>query len=190
VVENIPDMIFVKDAAEFRSFDSTGPGALGGPAARFGATTTTFPRKKLISSDRRISTSGRQQGRGHPESRSTRRRVGGSCTKKIPVFNDQGQPIYLLGISEDVTAQKETREAIEAARAAIEAASAAKSDFLSRMSHELRTPLTAILGFSELLGFEDLTEHQRSNLRHISAAGQHLRPHQQVLDISRIDRER
>jgi signal transduction histidine kinase/CheY-like chemotaxis protein len=83
---------------------------------------------------------------------------------------------------------RRSQATIEAARGAIEVASAAKSDFLSRMSHELRTPLTAILGFSELLGFEDLTEPQRANLRHISAAGQHLLALiNEVLDISRIE---
>lgn len=83
---------------------------------------------------------------------------------------------------------RSSQAAIEATRAALEAASAAKSDFLSRMSHELRTPLTAILGFAELLGFEDLTEPQRSNLRYISAAGQHLLSLiNEVLDISRIE---
>ncbi len=83
---------------------------------------------------------------------------------------------------------RSSQAAIEATRVALEAASAAKSDFLSRMSHELRTPLTAVLGFAELLGFDDLTGPQRTNLRYISAAGQHLLSLiNEILDISRIE---
>ena len=195
VVENIPNMVFVKDADELRfvRVNRAEEELLG------------RPRSELIGKDdydlfpRAEADAFRQKDRevlaGHsavdiPEEPVDTPTLGRRIlhTKKMPLFNDDGKPMYLLGISEDVTAQKETREAIEAARIALEAASAAKSDFLSRMSHELRTPLTAILGFSELLGFEDLTEPQRSNLRHISAAGQHLLALiNEVLDISRIE---
>jgi len=195
VIENIPNMIFVKDAAELRfvRFNRAGEELLGRSRSEligkndydfFPKDEADFFRQKDL-----------EVLAGHdavdiPEEPIDTATLGRRIlhTKKIPVFNDDGQPLYLLGISEDVTALKETGAAMEATRVALEAASAAKSAFLSRMSHELRTPLTAILGFSELLGFEDLTEHQQANLRHISTAGQHLLALiNEVLDISRIE---
>jgi PAS domain S-box-containing protein len=194
LVENIPDMIFVKDAVDFRyvRFNRAGEELIGWSREDLLGRTDydLFPREeadRYRENDLDVIT-GKRAVDITEEPVETRHGQRILHTKKIPVFNEQGTPMYLLGISEDVTARKETQDAMEAARVALEAASAAKSDFLSRMSHELRTPLTAILGFSELLGFEELTEPQRANLRHITAAGQHLLALiNEVLDISRIE---
>jgi len=195
VVENIPNMVFVKDADEFRfvRVNRAEEELLGRPRSDligkddydlFPKDEADFFRQKdleVLAGNQAVDIPAEPV-----DTPTLGRRI--LHTKKIPVFNDDGRPIYLLGISEDVTARKETETAVEAARVALEAASAAKSEFLSRMSHELRTPLTAILGFSELLGFEDLTDHQQANLRHISMAGQHLLALiNEVLDISRIE---
>jgi diguanylate cyclase (GGDEF)-like protein len=68
------------------------------------------------------------------------------------------------------------------------AVAAANSDFLSRVSHELRTPLAAILGFSELLGLQDLDALTRHRVQTIEKAGRHLLTLvTDVLDISRIE---
>ena len=49
-------------------------------------------------------------------------------------------------------------QALEEARDMALSASKAKSDFLSNMSHEIRTPLTSIIGFSNSLSDESLSE--------------------------------
>ncbi len=68
-------------------------------------------------------------------------------------------------------------------------ASKAKSEFLSSMSHELRTPMNAILGFAQILLFDDgLNVEQQDSVKEIAKAGQHLLSLiDDVLDLARIE---
>jgi len=72
-----------------------------------------------------------------------------------------------------------------------EKANTAKSEFLSRMSHELRTPMNAILGFGQLLEYdqrEPLSESQQSKVNEILKAGNHLlKLINEVLDLAHIE---
>lgn len=56
------------------------------------------------------------------------------------------------------------------------------------MSHELRTPMNAILGFSQLLDSDCITEDQHENVREILKAGEHLLDLiNEILDLSKIE---
>jgi signal transduction histidine kinase len=70
-----------------------------------------------------------------------------------------------------------------------EFANKAKSNFLSSMSHELRTPMNAVLGFSQLLKFDDsLNTEQHENVHEIILAGKHLLELiNDLLDLSKIE---
>lgn len=86
----------------------------------------------------------------------------------------------------DLLEQRE-RE-LHSARDEAVAATRAKDQFLSRISHELRTPLTAVLGFGQLLQFENLSPDDADSVNHIVAAGEHLLALiNDVLDIARIE---
>ncbi len=79
-------------------------------------------------------------------------------------------------------------QTLQNAQAAAETANMAKSEFLSRMSHELRTPLNAVLGFSQVLEMDELTESQQDSVNQIIKGGQHLlNLINEVLDISHIE---
>lgn len=70
----------------------------------------------------------------------------------------------------------------------LEDANKAKSIFLANMSHEIRTPMNAIIGFSELMLHDDLTDKQReaaSNIR--DASYSLLGLINNVLDFSKIE---
>jgi PAS domain S-box-containing protein len=75
------------------------------------------------------------------------------------------------------------------ARQDAERANQAKSEFLSSMSHELRTPMNAVLGFGQLLEFDDnLDAEQQESVQHILKGGRHLLELiNQVLDLARIE---
>lgn len=109
----------------------------------------------------------------------------------LPLYNDQGERIAALGVSHDVTAQKQYETELFEAKNAAEAANRAKSSFLASMSHELRTPLNAILGYSEMLEDVALDKEYTDiarDLQRITTAGQHLLTLiNDVLDLSKIE---
>ncbi len=71
-------------------------------------------------------------------------------TRKTATF-EEGEPAYIVTVSEDVTEQHELNIALHAALEAAEASGRAKSAFLANMSHELRTPLNGIVAAADIL---------------------------------------
>ncbi len=85
--------------------------------------------------------------------------------------------------------ERRTKELVHA-RDEAEKASQAKSAFLSNMSHELRTPLNAVLGFAQMLQFNDeaFTDLQKNNINEIITAGKHLLSLiNDILDLAKIE---
>ena len=69
-----------------------------------------------------------------------------------------------------------------------EEAERAKSQFLANMSHEIRTPMNSVIGFSEILYEEELTDTQREYVRLICQNGKNLLLIiNDILDISKIE---
>lgn len=104
------------------------------------------------------------------------------------VRDSDGKPLHMLGVVQDITCRKTAEVNLALAKLEAENANRAKSQFLSSMSHELRTPMNAILGFTQLLETEKLTEIQRESVEEISKAGYHLlNLINEVLDLSKIE---
>lgn len=96
---------------------------------------------------------------------------------------------FFVGLVRDVTERKATEDSLIAAREEAERANQAKSEFLSSMSHELRTPMNAILGFGQLMEYdESLPAEHQDNLREILKAGKHLLVLiNEVLDLAKVE---
>ena len=106
----------------------------------------------------------------------------------IPELSNE-RLVAWIGTCTDIHDKKlaETR-LIEAEREAV-AANVAKTNFLANMSHEIRTPMGAILGFSELMLKQEMTEERRTHCtRAIQRGGkQLLRLIDEILDISKVE---
>jgi PAS domain S-box-containing protein len=195
VLENLPSMVFIKEADELRfvRFNRAGEELVGLPRGDLVGKNDhdLFPKQQadaFVRTDREVLASARVLD--IPEEPIDTIDKGSRIlhTRKIAIRDERGEPRYLLGISDDITDRKDAQLAAEDARAEAERANRAKSEFLSRMSHELRTPLNAVIGFGQLLQLDDLDPRQREAVELILKAGRHLLELiNEVLDISQIE---
>lgn len=100
-----------------------------------------------------------------------------------------GEVEYIFNIMSDYTAEQARQNELLAAKEEAERASQAKSEFLSGMSHELRTPMNAVLGFAQLMKYDEaLSPDHRDSVEEIIDAGNHLLELiNDVLDLSKVE---
>ena len=99
-----------------------------------------------------------------------------------------GAPVRSVGLMIDIDQEKRQELALEEARRAAEAATAAKSSFLASVSHEIRTPMNGIVGVLNLLKREPLTAEGRGLLDEALGCSDMLgQLINDVLDFSKIE---
>ncbi len=113
-------------------------------------------------------------------------------TRKVPLFDEEGEPRFLLGISEDITERKEAVEALRHAKEKAEAVSRELEAFSYSVAHDLRAPLRSIDGFTRAL-MEDCTSTlddvgQKHLQRVVAAAGRMGDLIDDMLALSRVSR--
>ena len=167
VVENLPIAVFIKEAQELRfiMWNKAGEDLVGysseemlgkndydffskGEADRF-----TAADRQALSTSRLVDVTEEVLQTRHRGQRLLR-------TRKIPILDETGKPLYLLGISEDVTEARQSEVELKRAKEAAEAAARAKGEFLANVSHEIRTPMNGVIGMTNLLLDTELSEEQ------------------------------
>jgi PAS domain S-box-containing protein len=103
-------------------------------------------------------------------------------------FDKQNDPVLISGVLIDVSKQKEQEKELKNAKERAEEMMQLKSNFLANMSHEVRTPLNGILGVTQLLQKEDLSEEINYYLKLQRNSGLRLLDTiNNILSISRLD---
>lgn len=127
-------------------------------------------------------------------------------TRKVPIFDDNGEPIMLLGLSQDITERKRNEQELQQYREHLEdmvkdrttklekekkkaeELNRLKSEFLATMSHEIRTPMNGVLGMAELIQGVSKSEQIDSYAKTIVSSGETLQQIiDDILDFSKIE---
>lgn len=96
---------------------------------------------------------------------------------------------HLLIIVRDITQIKQSeRDIVKAKEKAVESEHL-KSAFLANMSHEIRTPMNSIIGFSDLLGDDDISKDEKDHFIKIIRQNGHqlMNIINDIIDISKIE---
>ncbi|HEY0479730.1 MAG TPA: PAS domain-containing protein [Kofleriaceae bacterium] len=198
IIENIPDMVFVKDADKlaFVRLNRAGEDLLGLSRDQLIGKTDFdfFPASEaefFVAKDRETLASTVVVDIAE-EPIHTPRGTRWLHTKKVPLLDATGRPAYLLGISHDITERKQAIADLSAAKAATDDANRELESFSYSVAHDLRTPLRAIDGFSLAL-VEDYgdrldVEGQRYLARIRDAAQRMAELIDDLLTLSRVTR--
>ena len=127
VVENIPIMIFVKDAKDlkFVRWSKVGAELVGFSNAEMVGKTDydLFPQEQadyFVAQDRQVLAEKRLIDFPEEPIQTRHQGVRMLHTLKVPILDSDGRPQYLLGISEDITERKRAEEALRRAHEELE----------------------------------------------------------------------
>lgn len=95
-------------------------------------------------------------------------------SKKIPLHDENGNIIGMLGVSVDITDRKQMEDDLKRAKEEAETANRAKTQFLANMSHDIRTPLSGVIGLSEILENSLLNPEQKQDAHLLHDSGEEL----------------
>ena len=195
IINNVPDLIYVKDragrfvtanASLIRLFK------LASPEELLGKTDYDFSPPELacnyVTDDQNVMRSGEPLLDREESHQSEDGRPFWLLTTKVPLRNAEGEVIGVVGIGHDITERKKAEAEIVAAKEVADRANLAKSDFLANMSHEIRTPMNAIIGMTDLVLDTKLEPNQRNFLSMVQESGEALLSViNDILDFSKIE---
>lgn len=164
ILENIPNMVFAKDAHDLRfvQFNKAGEKLLGMSKDQLLGKNDNdlFPKEQadfFIGKDKEVLA--KKQLLDIPEEPiDTHEGKRWLHTQKIPILDEEGNALYLMGISEDITQRRERENEIRKLNVELEnhlhrleAVNKELESFSYSVSHDLRAPLRAINGYAQML---------------------------------------
>jgi len=193
ILDNIPDLAWVKDAAgRYVAANRALAATLGfdHPAELIGKTDFDVHPPEL-SRAYRLDDAEVMASNVSKRIEEQHARADGSIalveTIKTALLDRDGRVTGTVGIARDITGRHQA-EADRVARRTAEAANQAKSEFLANMSHEIRTPMNAILGMSYLALQSGLNPQQINHVQKIQGAAESLLGIiNDILDFSKIE---
>ena len=174
IIENIPDMIFVKEAKELRfvRFNKAGEDLIGvSRKSMIGKNDYDFfPKEQadfFTKKDREVLKNGTRSEIIDEPIKTQNKGERILHTKKIPLLDDNGNPLYLLGISEDITDHRKLEEQLRQSQKM-----ESIGNLAGGIAHDFNNILFPVIGMSELL-LEDLPlgSVERENAEEIFKAG-------------------
>ena len=196
IIENIPNMIFIKDAAElkFVRFNRAGEDLLGYSREQLLGKSdhNFFPKDEsdhFVAKDREVLASGRVMEIAEEPVQTANKGIRLLRTKKVAVLGEHGVATHLLGISEDITQQKEMEKeilnlnAVLKARAEeLEASHKSLESFTSAATHDLRSPLSVIGGYAGLLEKNYASRLDEKGQRYVSTIRGNIKSMAKLID--------
>jgi PAS domain S-box-containing protein len=99
------------------------------------------------------------------------------------------QPARVTGSILNISNQKEFENQLRKAKDKAEESDRLKSSFLANMSHEIRTPMNTIIGFTDLINADIISEDERKNYLNLikNSSESLLSLINDIIDISKIE---
>ncbi|MBS2014509.1 MAG: CHASE3 domain-containing protein [Deltaproteobacteria bacterium] len=183
LIDNIPDMIFVKEAKDlsFVLFNRAGEQLVGIPREEMLGKSDVdfFPPEEaeaFVAKDRET-LAGKEVVDIPAEPLTTAEGVRWLHTKKVPMLDEDGEPAFLLGISADITERRLAEVELREAHDRAERANRELEAFSYSVAHDLRAPLRSIDGFAQAIledNGKDLDAAGHEHLGRVRAAAQRM----------------
>jgi len=195
IINNVPDSIYVKDIQSRFLISNNAVAKLmqATPEELYQKTDFDFyPKKtaqKFYDDEQYIINTGKPlfniQEKINPENINEK----WYSTTKVPIKDDEGKVVGIIGIGHDITEMLKTQQELENAKNLAENADRLKTSFLANMSHEIRTPMNGIIGFADVLQSESISKEEAERyLSIIKKNGLHLLGLiNDIIDIAKIE---
>lgn len=109
---------------------------------------------------------------------------------KSPLLDDKGDVRGVLGISLDISKQKETETKLKHMAFELERSNQIKSDFIQNMEHDIRTPFIGVYGIINILAEKEKNPQKKELLKAVSLSAKELMDYcDSILEFSRIESE-